>query len=272
MIRPAGTTAPVNCPSPNAGPRRDNRSPDILLIHYTGMRTAEEALVRLCTTEAQVSAHYLIDEDGTLYSLVPETLRAWHAGISAWENDRDINSRSIGIELVNPGHEFGYRPFTEAQIRRLIALSRDIIHRYDIKPWHVLGHSDVAPLRKMDPGELFPWQKLAREGVGLWPESTDASPHFACTAHTESLTRDAETDRVVTLQNLLSAFGYDVPLHGRYDDDTALVVTAAQRHWTPQNVNGVADGRLIAILERLVEAKGTNCVATHLKGRTPENR
>lgn len=257
MIEPTNLTAPINCPSPNFGPRRDGQAPDMLVVHYTGMKTAEEALQRLCSVEAQVSAHYLIDEDGTLYSLVPEDMRAWHAGVSSWESNQDINSRSIGIELANPGHDFGYRPFPEAQIKRLVRLSKEIVSRHGIRPWHVLGHSDVAPLRKTDPGELFPWERLAREGVGLWPETVDVPGNSSIASGEESFVIGDEGDGVLNLQNLLYEFGYDVPLHGRYEDDIALVVMAAQRHWTPKSVNGVADGRLIAILKRLIELKGT---------------
>ena len=143
---------------------------DMLVLHYTGMRSAAEALRRLTSPEAAVSAHYLIDEDGAVWRLVPEERRAWHAGVSYWRGRRDINSASIGIELVNPGHEFGYRAFPEAQVAALEVLCRDVLSRYQIPPRHVLGHSDVAPARKDDPGELFPWRRLARAGIGLWPE------------------------------------------------------------------------------------------------------
>src|SRR5262249_6695143 len=142
---------------------------DMLVLHYTGMRTGEAALERLCDPVAKVSSHYLVEEDGTTWRLVPEEKRAWHAGVSFWAGERDINDFSIGIELVNPGHEFGYRPFPEAQMQALEALARDIVDRHAIRPHRVVGHSDVAPTRKTDPGELFDWARLARKGIGLWP-------------------------------------------------------------------------------------------------------
>lgn len=157
----------IERPSPNFGERAGGVNPSLVILHYTGMRTAEEALARMCDPAAEVSAHYCIDEDGTLYRLVPEDKRAWHAGVSIWKGETDINSHSIGIELVNPGHEWGYRPFTEAQYEALIPLLQDIMARYGIPPANVLGHSDVAPGRKTDPGELFDWARLAAAGVAL---------------------------------------------------------------------------------------------------------
>lgn len=156
-------------PSPNFGPRR--ASPlDMIIIHYTGMQTAQDALDRLCDPEAEVSSHYMIDEAGQIFCLVEEAQRAWHAGVSEWQGRTDINSHSIGIELVNPGHEFGYQPFPEPQIQALVELCHDIFSRHDIKPEYILGHEDVAPGRKKDPGELFPWKELAlHNGIGVWP-------------------------------------------------------------------------------------------------------
>src|SRR6185437_14636545 len=159
---------PMERPSPNQDDRGVAKV-DMLVLHYTGMPSAEAALNRLCDPTAKVSAHYAIDEEGTIYAMVPEDRRAWHAGISYWAGGRDINARSIGIELVNPGHEFGYRAFAEPQIASLITLCRDILARHAIPAWRVLGHSDVAPMRKDDPGELFPWARLAEAGIGLWP-------------------------------------------------------------------------------------------------------
>lgn len=240
--------APVIHRSPNAGHRRNGQKPDIVLLHYTGMETAQAALDRLCSEQAQVSSHYLIDEDGTLYSLVPEDLRAWHAGLSCWEGDRDVNSRSIGIELVNPGHEFGYRPFPDTQIDRLLSLAKDIIDRYRIRPWHVLGHSDVAPKRKSDPGELFPWKTLAQHGIGLWPEPLK-KPSFPAPL-------PGDTGQTVQrLQRLLLGFGYDITVSAVYDDDTTDIVRAFQRHFAPHTIDGVANDKLIAILERLHDTK-----------------
>ena len=158
----------VDRPSPNHDDR-GGAVVDMLVIHYTGMASADAALARLCDPVAKVSAHYTIDEDGTVYAMVPEARRAWHAGASCWAGARDINARSIGIELVNPGHEFGYRAFAPAQIAALITLCQGIVTRHAIPAWRVLGHSDVAPMRKDDPGELFPWETLAKAGIGLWP-------------------------------------------------------------------------------------------------------
>src|SRR5262249_36882522 len=169
----AGTVnmrAIVHRPSPNFDARRGGTPIDILALHYTGMPTAEGALARLCDPAAKVSAHYTIDEDGTIYRHVAEAERAWHAGVSCWAGARDINDRSIGIELVNPGHDFGYRAFPDAQIAAVIELARGIVERNRIPPARVLGHSDVAPKRKIDPGELFPWPRLAAEGLGVWPK------------------------------------------------------------------------------------------------------
>src|SRR5471032_2704515 len=155
--------------SPNHDERPAGAAIDILVLHYTGMKTAEEALARLCDPAARVSAHYTIDRDGTIYAHVPEERRAWHAGISCWAGETNVNARSIGIELVNPGHEFGYIPFAEPQIAALIELARGILSRHPIPAQRLIGHSDVAPARKTDPGELFPWQPLAQSGIGVWP-------------------------------------------------------------------------------------------------------
>jgi len=165
-------------PSPNHDSRNEaagalgGGSPriDLLVLHYTGMQSAEAALDRLCDPAARVSSHYLVDEDGTLWRLVPEERRAWHAGISYWRGETGLNTASIGIEIANPGHEWGYRPFPEAQMQAVEELCRDIIARRRIPAHRIVGHSDIAPTRKSDPGELFDWPSLARAGIGLWPE------------------------------------------------------------------------------------------------------
>lgn len=159
-------------PSPNHGGRGEppNMRPiNMLVLHYTGMPSAQAALDRLCDPEAQVSAHYVVDEDGTIWRLVPEERRAFHAGVSCWLGEHNLNDVSIGIEIVNPGHEWGYREFPEPQMRAVEALGRDIIARRRIPPYRIVGHSDIAPDRKADPGELFDWRRLARAGIGLWP-------------------------------------------------------------------------------------------------------
>lgn len=212
-------------PSPNFGPRREGAPIDMVVLHYTGMRTASEALARLCDPAAQVSAHYLVDEDGRIERLVAEEQRAWHAGLAYWRGDRDVNSRSIGIELVNPGHEFGYRPFPEPQIEALVALLHSIVGRHGISRRNLVGHSDVAPARRQDPGELFPWRALAREGLGLWPEPGP----------------DVEGDA----RALLTAYGYDP------DCALDLVVAAFQRHFRSTRVDGTADGETLGLLTRL---------------------
>ena len=166
----------VDCPSPNHDARPEGGIIDMLVLHYTGMKTAEEALARLCDPAAKVSAHYTIDRDGRVYAHVPEERRAWHAGVSYWAGAPNVNGRSVGIELVNPGHEFGYVPFADKQIASLIDLADGILARHRIVPARVLGHSDVAPGRKTDPGELFPWKHLADFGIGAWPPHPSLAP------------------------------------------------------------------------------------------------
>src|SRR5215469_16723256 len=172
-------------PSPNHEARNGVTRPDILLLHYTGMKTTQAALERLCDPAARVSSHYLVFEDGRIVQLVPEARRAYHAGESSWEGTTDINSRSIGIEIGNQGHDFGCPTFPDAQIERLITLCRDIVARWPIAPWRVLGHSDVAPNRKRDPGEAFPWNRLAQAGVGLFiePAAVERGPALRAGDH-----------------------------------------------------------------------------------------
>ncbi|MGO8917432.1 MAG: N-acetylmuramoyl-L-alanine amidase [Stellaceae bacterium] len=225
----------VDHPSPNHGPRPPDGVVDMLILHYTGMPTAAEALARLCSPGAQVSAHYLIDEDGTVLRLVAEARRAWHAGLSFWAGRRDINSASIGIELVNPGHEFGYRPFTAPQMAALEPLCRDILTRHPIPARHVLAHSDVAPLRRNDPGELFDWQRLARAGIGLWPGAA-AAPTGA-----EAL-------------RLLAAIGYEIAPAGAPEEATRPVVVAFQRHFRPARCDGALDDETRARIAGLAAA------------------
>lgn len=165
----------IERPSPNYNERASGAI-DMLVLHYTGMISCEHALVRLCGPAAKVSAHYLIDEMGLVYRLVAEERRAWHAGVSSWAGARDINSRSIGIELVNPGHELGYRNFPVLQMQALAELAQEILARHPIPPHRVLGHSDVAPGRKQDPGELFDWEWLAGQGIGMWPAHSSHRP------------------------------------------------------------------------------------------------
>ena len=167
------------CPSPNIGPRKEGRDPDLLLLHYTGMESAEGALAWLTTPQSKVSCHYLVDEDGRITQMVAEEMRAWHAGHAHWAGEDDINSCSIGIEIHNPGHEFGYPDFPDAQMQALEALCLDILARHDIPLQRVLAHSDVSPGRKSDPGEKFDWQRLAREGLALCPDGPGADAPLA---------------------------------------------------------------------------------------------
>jgi len=227
-------------PSPNFDARPGAGAVDMLILHYTGMRTAEDALERLCDPAAKVSAHYVIEEEGAVWRLIDEARRAWHAGLSCWRNCRDVNGASIGIELVNPGHEFGYRAFPEAQMRALEELARGILSRHAIPPRAVLGHSDVAPQRKQDPAELFDWPRLAQAGIGLWPDFRANTPVAATTQE---------------LQSQLRAIGYDCPVSGLLDAPTQAVLTAFQRHFRPARCDGVADAetrRRIASLARSV--------------------
>jgi N-acetylmuramoyl-L-alanine amidase len=220
----------IDMPSPNHDDRGD-AAIDMLVLHYTGMTTAQAALVRLCDPASKVSAHYTVDEDGTIYMHVPEARRAWHAGVSFWAGETDINSRSIGIELVNPGHDYGYRDFAPAQIEALITLCHGILLRHPIPSARVLGHSDVAPARKEDPGERFPWERLARAGIGLWP-----------------LPRDANLESDTSESGALGRFGYDL---GAGEEK---IVTAFQRHFRPGKLDGVWDRECAGLLASLLTA------------------
>lgn len=224
----------IDHPSPNHDARPEGVPVDMLVIHYTGMKSGAAALARLCDPAAKVSAHYLIEEDGRVFRLVPEPRRAWHAGVACWRGHRDINARSIGIELVNPGHEFGYRDFPAPQMESLIALACDILSRHPIPSRNVVGHSDVAPARKTDPGERFDWQGLARAGIGLWPTTSHggATPQF--------VSSDADP-AVATAQRQLARYGYDIPLSGVLDDATATVLIAFQRHFRAAQIDGQLD-------------------------------
>jgi N-acetylmuramoyl-L-alanine amidase len=216
-------------PSPNHGPRRGGAGIDMLILHYTGMADTTAALDRLCDPASEVSAHYLIEEDGTIWRLVPETERAWHAGRAFWAGDTDINSRSIGIELANPGHGPCYRPFAEPQMAALERLARDIVARHPIPSCRVLGHSDVAPDRKMDPGELMDWERLAAAGIGLWPAPATAGDPKA-------------------VEPLMRQFGYR--------DASAAALAAFQRHYRPASITGEADSETAARLADLVARSG----------------
>lgn len=226
---------PIPAPSPNQEPRPPGTRIDLLILHYTGMATGAEALTRLRDPTARVSAHYLIEEDGRILALVPEAQRAWHAGVAAWAGARDINDRSLGIELVNPGHDGGYRPFPEAQMAALESLAAAIAARHAIPPARVLGHSDVAPTRKRDPGELFDWPRLARAGLGLWPDPARPVP-----------TEDASA---AALHAALTRLGYDA------EAPPDAVLLAFQRHFQPERLGRPGDRetlrRVLSLLEQL---------------------
>lgn len=216
-------------PSPNFGPRPDGMVIDMLVIHYTGMRTGAAALQRLCDPAAEASAHYLIEEDGRVFRLVDEAERAWHAGVALWRGNSNINDRSIGIELVNPGHEYGYRPFPDVQMAALIGLARNALARYPILAQNVVGHSDVAPMRKQDPGELFDWRALAAAGIGTWPDAPGDGG--GCDAGI-----------------LLNRIGYD-------SRDLELAIVAFQRRYLPARVDGQLDSD---VLNRLAAVAALN--------------
>ncbi len=217
-------------PSPNQDDRPAGEPIDMLLLHYTGMRRAAEAIDRLRDPVARVSSHYVVEEDGLVWQLVPEERRAFHAGISHWRGHTLLNGRTIGIEIVNPGHEWGYRPFPALQMAAVCDLCLGILSRHPIPARNVIGHSDVAPDRKDDPGELFDWRGLAANGVGLWP--------------------GPDGDPVADVTAALAAIGYrtDLPLD--------VLLRAFQRHWRPEKVDGLPDiqtrTRLAAVLECIV--------------------
>ncbi len=232
-------------PSPNFGERDGVRAPDMIVLHYTGMTDAESAITRLCTAGTDVSAHYVVLEDGNIIQCVQESRRAWHAGASSWGGETDINSHAIGIEIVNRGHDLGYPDFPLRQIAAVIALCKGIMLRHDVVPHRILAHSDVAPARKKDPGEKFPWRLLADSGVGHWVEP-------APIVRSEHKMLGASGDEVSALQQALARYGYDVQVTGRYDNKTADVVAAFQRHFRPEQVDGVADASTLTTLNDLL--------------------
>jgi N-acetylmuramoyl-L-alanine amidase len=233
-------------PSPNFGPRLAGPT-DILVLHYTGMDSPERALKWLRDPESSVSAHYFVFEDGRIVQLVDEADRAWHAGKSSWAGETDINSRSVGIEIANPGHEYGYRAFPEAQIEAVIALCRDILARNPIPAERVLAHSDIAPLRKEDPGELFPWQRLAAAGIGIFvpPAPIREGP---------ALRPGDSGPEVADLKDRLRKVGYAVGEEPGFDPLTEAVVRAFQRRYRPERIDGIADPSTLATLDRLLAA------------------
>lgn len=223
-------------PSPNFGERRDGKTPRLLVLHYTDTLTLAETLALLQDPAREASAHYVVDEDGSILRLVDEKHRAWHAGASSWEGETDVNSASIGIEIQNPGHAHGLRAFPQKQIEAVAGLCRDIIARHGIRPHHVLAHSDIAPGRKLDPGHLFPWRALAAQNVGLWPAV---------------LPEDRAAGDV---KDLLVRYGYDKTR------DLHTLTAAFQRHFQPESFAAhgdipLSDAETTARLRALVRMK-----------------
>lgn len=250
-------------PSPNFN---DRKHPiDMLVLHYTGMKTGQEALDRMCDPAAEVSAHYMIWEDGRVMQLVGEDKRAWHAGVSSWKGEQDLNSRSIGIEIVNGGHDWPLPgdtlpPYPQVQIDSLIRLTHGILDRWNIPQTRIVGHSDIAPARKTDPGEHFPWVQLSRFGIGLWPRSSidnsagsggngaerarATGPHLIG----RGLGPGDDKKAVARLQTMLSGIGYSIDVTGTYDKGTEWVVRAFQRRWLQDQVTGLADLRTLRMI------------------------
>lgn len=221
--------------SPNFDERSNHHCLDLIIIHYTGMKKVKEALMRLCDPLAKVSAHYLIDQKGQCYQLVDDQKRAWHAGVSYWQGIRDINGVSLGIELDNGGHDWGLSFFPESQIQALLSLLTCLSQKYHIDKKKIVGHSDIAPMRKMDPGELFPWFTLHQHGFGLWPASTP---------------QQTAPKSILDVQKTLKAIGYDCPLNGLIDPQTEAVIRAFQRHFTPNEITGTLTSQLKDTLSR----------------------
>jgi N-acetylmuramoyl-L-alanine amidase len=254
MSRPA--FAPDSCvvaevmPSPNNGERADARRPDMIVLHYTGMADADAALELLKARGSEVSTHYFVFEDGRIIQMVQESRRAWHAGKAYWAGETDINSCSIGIEIANPGHDHGYPDFPKRQIAAVTALCRSIQTRHTIPPVGVLAHSDVAPARKQDPGEKFPWRTLYDSSVGHWVKP-GAIMNFGQVLHPGD-----RGDAVATLQKALNEYGYGIEANGEYDHTTREVVTAFQRHFRPERIDGIADPSTRGTLQELLATRG----------------
>jgi N-acetylmuramoyl-L-alanine amidase len=241
--------------SPNHGERNNGRVADMILLHYTGMPDVEGAIAQLCTPGTDVSAHYIVLEDGRIVQSVPEAKRAWHAGVSSWAGEEDINSCSIGVEIINRGHDWGYPDFPSRQIAAVIALCRGIVLRRKIPAHRVLAHSDVAPSRKKDPGEKFPWHLLANSGVGHWVQP-------APIVRGETLKLGSISNEVAGLQAALAKYGYNIPTHGKFDGATMEVVAAFQRHFRPAQVDGIADLSTISTLHALLASLPADALTT----------
>lgn len=236
------------CPSPNIEPRCDGLRPTILVMHYTGLPTVEKSIEVLSRPDCKVSCHYVVDVDGRVIQMVSEDQRAWHAGVSSWHGDTDINSRSIGIEIQNVGHNSGYPDFPQKQMDAVCGLAKDILSRHAIPSRNVVAHSDIAPGRKTDPGEKFDWAWLSAQGVGHWvePEAMDKDQALLDLA--------ADTNLVGDLQSKLKRYGYGIEVSGVHDDHSKTVVSAFQRHFRPARFDGAIDHSTIATLNRLLQS------------------
>jgi N-acetylmuramoyl-L-alanine amidase len=237
-------------PSPNHGERKDNRRPDMIVLHYTGMSDPKAALELLRKPDSEVSAHYFVFEDGRIIQLVQESRRAWHAGVAFWAGETDVNSCSIGIEIANPGHDHGYPDFPKRQIAAATALCRSIQTRYTIPPVRVLAHSDIAPARKHDPGEKFPWRTLHESGVGHWVKPAPIKDGGLLLALSD------RGEEVTAMQTALAEYGYGVEINGNYDSAMHDVVAAFQRHFRPERVDGVTDESTRTTLRELLAHRG----------------
>lgn len=234
--------------SPNFGPRKADAAIQYIVLHYTGMPDSAAALNWLCNKKSYVSSHYFIYENGRVVQLVNEDKRAWHAGESYWQGLTDLNSYSIGIEIANPGHEFGYIPFPDEQIAAVIRLCKEICVRRNILPGDIVAHSDIAPDRKQDPGELFPWDKLFAANVGLWVEpekitEDDMGNHF-----------DNEKGKQEII-SLLQQYGFNCSFAATNQAQLENFVVAFQRHHRPERVDGIADLSTIKTLQKLLKIR-----------------
>ena len=246
LTRADHRTATVR-PTPNFGERKDGKQVNAIVLHYTGMVSGKAAEDWLCNADSEVSSHYLVHEDGHIVQMVAEVDRAWHAGKSFWKGETDLNSVSVGIEIVNPGHVLGYRQFPTRQINAVIRLCRGIVLRHGIRPDMVLAHSDIAPGRKVDPGELFPWDKLAAKGIGHYmvPEQISGGRFFALGDNGQP---------VEALQSMLALFGFDVPVTGEFDVVTQKTVRTFQLRYRPEKVDGIADVSTIKTLHAMLRS------------------
>ena len=232
--------------SPNFDERKSKI--DIIVIHYTGMQSFEEALEHLCKPSSKVSSHYLINSSGDVYLLVDEEKRAWHAGVSYWSGNIDVNSSSIGIELVNPGHEFGYEIFSESQMTSLEVLIKSLINNYNIPLYNIVGHSDIAPLRKKDPGELFNWKRLAKKNLSIWPNKLS-------TSFSKNIKIGNKSNSILQVQEFLSEIGYKITKDGFFSEETKLVLMAFQRRFRCHKVDGLFDDETGSMIKSIYDLK-----------------